>query len=210
MTAVFPVPERPFVRENGILTTEGRDFLQGILLRTGGVGTVTLTQSEIVGSVENELVKFNATGQLTNSGVSSVSSGITAPGAVLGLGLLGRASAVINFSDLSLAASEAVFPITSGSWQVTDIFLSGHGTDFAGGDRNLDVVAGSAVYSTVPAATLQALATGRWGSAGVPFPALASDLLVNATSSIAVRYSGGATDYTSGQCTVIIVAERVV
>lgn len=98
-------------------------------------------------------------------------------------------------------------------WKVRELWLSGAGTNFSGGggDRLLDIKEGTTIYSTVPAATLQALAAARWGDTGMPFPATAAHLTTAtaAGADIVAQYSGGATDYTAGSLTIILIAERV-
>lgn len=97
-------------------------------------------------------------------------------------------------------------------WKIREIFLSGAGTNFSGGggDRLLSITDGTSTWSVVPAATLQSLAVARWGDTGVPFPATAAHLTAASVEStdISVKYSGGATDYTAGSLTLVIVAER--
>lgn len=101
---------------------------------------------------------------------------------------------------------------TGEQWKVREVFLSGAGTNFSGGggDRLLSVSDGTSTWTVIPAATLQALAAGRWGDAGVPFPATAAHLTAAsvAGTDIVAAYSGGSADYTAGECTLVIVAER--
>lgn len=101
--------------------------------------------------------------------------------------------------------------ITGEQWKIREIFLSGAGTNFSGGDRLLSVTDGTTTWTVIPAATLQTLAVARWGDAGVPFPATAGHLTASSAvgTDITARYSGGATDYTAGSLTLIITAERV-
>lgn len=97
-------------------------------------------------------------------------------------------------------------------WKVRNLWLSGAGTNFSGGggDRLLSISDGTAIYSVVPAATLQALSAARWGDTGVPFPATAADFTLASAAGIDITaaYSGGVTDYTAGSLTIVIVAER--
>lgn len=98
-------------------------------------------------------------------------------------------------------------------WKVRELWLSGAGTNFSGGggDRLLDIKEGTTIYSTIPAATLQALAAARWGDAGLPFPATAAHLTTATAvgADIVAQYSGGTADYTAGSLTIVLVAERV-
>ncbi len=117
----------------------------------------------------------------------------------------------IGFAALGSAASVPVLPALTGEqWCVREIRLSGAGTNFSGGDRLLDIRQGTTIYSAIPAATLQALAAARWGDTGVPYPATAVHLTTPtaAGESVVATYSGGATDYTAGELTVVITAER--
>lgn len=97
-------------------------------------------------------------------------------------------------------------------WKIREIILSGEGTNFSGGsgDRLLSVSDGTSTWTVIPAATLQSLAFARWGDAGVPDPATAAHLTTAsaAGTDVTAQYSGGSADYTAGQCTIIILAER--
>lgn len=122
----------------------------------------------------------------------------------------------IAFSDLSSAASftiQAAGPVTD-SWKVREVFLSGDGTNFnAGGDRliNIQDTSGTIIFTVIPEATLESLAAARWGDTGTPYPATASDLFAGSTAgeNIIAKYSGGATDYTSGSLTITVLLEKV-
>lgn len=97
-------------------------------------------------------------------------------------------------------------------WKVREIYLSGAGTNFSGGggDRLLSISDGTATWTVIPAATLQALAAARWGDTGVPFPAAAADFTLASAAGVDITaaYSGGAADYSAGSCTIVLVAER--
>ena len=103
--------------------------------------------------------------------------------------------------------------LTGEQWRVRNILLSGDGTDFSGGggDRLLAVTDGTATWTLIPAATLQSLSAARWGDTGTPFPATASHLTAASAvgTDITAAYSGGATDYTAGSLTLVLMAERV-
>lgn len=102
---------------------------------------------------------------------------------------------------------------SSGSkrYKVRHIFLSAVGTNFSGGggDRDLDIQdsSGTSIYTTIPAATLQALTNSGWGSAEVPYTNDALDATV-AGEDLVAKYSGGTTDYTAGSLTLRIELEK--
>lgn len=117
----------------------------------------------------------------------------------------------VNQSAVASAAEITLLNAASGErWLPRDIFLSGDGTNFSGGDRDLSITDNTSTWSVIPAATQQSLATARWGDTGVPFPATASHLTTASVSStnIVAKYSGGATDYSAGECTIVLMAER--
>lgn len=120
----------------------------------------------------------------------------------------------IDHTDLASAASSILIDANSSErWKIRELFLSGGGTNFSGGggDRLLTVSDGAATYTVIPAATLQSLAAARWGDTGVPFPTTPADLTLAsaAGTDVTAAYSGGATDYTAGELTFMITAERV-
>ena len=119
---------------------------------------------------------------------------------------------VVGQAALAGAGTVILLDAAAGEqWKVRELWLSGAGTNFSGGDRLLDIKEGTTVYSTIPAATLQALAAARWGDTGMPFPATAAHLTTAtaAGADIVAQYSGGATDYTAGSLTIVLIAERV-
>lgn len=103
--------------------------------------------------------------------------------------------------------------LTGEQWRVRDIFLSGSGTDFSGvgGDRLLTISDGTTTWTVIPELTLKTLAAARWGDTGTPWPATAAHMTASsaAGTDITAAYSGGATDYTAGSLTLVIVAERM-
>ena len=120
----------------------------------------------------------------------------------------------IGQAALASAGAVTLLDAASGEqWKIRDILLSGDGTNFAGGggDRLLSVSDGTSTWTVVPAATLQSLAAARWGDTGVPYPATASHMMTASASGtdITAQYSGGTTDYSAGECTLTLVAERV-
>lgn len=127
------------------------------------------------------------------------------------IGKLERFETVVGQAALASAGTVTLLPALAGEqWKVMEIMISGAGTNFSGGDRNLDVKEGTTVYSTITAARLQALAAERWGGTGVPFPGTPVHLTTAtaAGQDIVAQYSGGLTDYTAGSCTIILTAAR--
>jgi hypothetical protein len=127
--------------------------------------------------------------------------------------MLEGAETSVGQAALASAGTVVVFTVDgSETWKVREIYLSGDGTNFSGGggDRDLDILEGSTVWTTIPAATLQSLAVARWGDTGVPFPATAAHFTTatGAGGDIVAAYSGGTTDYTAGALTIVIIAER--
>lgn len=119
----------------------------------------------------------------------------------------------VGFGDVDSAGEKTIIS-SSGSdqWKIRDIMLSGGGTNFnAGGDRLLDITDGTVVYTIIPEATLEALAAARWGDTGTPFPGTPAVMTTAtvAAADLVAKHSGGATDYTAGSLTIMIVAERI-
>lgn len=119
----------------------------------------------------------------------------------------------VNQSGLASGGSVTLLSAKSGErWKVRDILLSGDGTNFSGGsgDRDLDVTDGTSTWTTVPAATLQSLSAARWGDTGTPFPSTPAHLTTGSQggTDIVAQYSGGANDYTAGELTLVLIAER--
>lgn len=121
---------------------------------------------------------------------------------------------VVNFSDMSAGASKNLIlhTLLSEQWRIADIIAVNTTAFNAGGDRLVVVTDGTHSYTLMTAATLK---TGnnqaRWGSASVPYSATPADMTLptTAASNLVAKYSGGATDYTSGVCNLTIVAQRV-
>ena len=122
----------------------------------------------------------------------------------------------VGQADVASAAQKTLITAATGDrWKITEIMLCGDGTNFAdgGGDRDLAIqdASGTVTYSVIPTATLQALATGRWGSTDVPFPVSAADLITATTAGedLVAAYSGGTTDFSTGSLTLIVTAKKV-
>lgn len=132
---------------------------------------------------------------------------------ITGFGAVQVFETVVGQAALASAGTVTLLD-SSGSqtWKVRHVLFSGDGTNFSGGggDRDLSVSDGTATWTVIPAATLQALAAARWGDTGAPFPATAAHLTQSsvAGTDITAQYSGGTTDYTAGQATIVIIAER--
>ncbi len=119
----------------------------------------------------------------------------------------------VDQADLASAATVILLDAKAAeTWKIRELFLSGAGTNFSGGggDRLLSVSDGTSTWTVVPAATLQSLAWARWGDAGTPAPATAAHFTTASAAGVDIvaAYSGGATDYTAGSLTLVIVAER--
>ncbi len=119
-----------------------------------------------------------------------------------------------TIGQAALASAGTVTVLSSGGseqWKIRDILTEG-GTNFSGGggDRLMDISDGTTSWCLIAAAQVQTLATGRWGETALPFPATASNMSVASTAGtdITAAYSGGATDYTAGEITIIVIAER--
>ncbi len=120
----------------------------------------------------------------------------------------------VGQADLASAGTVTLLDALTGEqWKIREVFLSGAGTNFSGGggDRLLSVSDGTSTWTVIPAATLQSLVPARWGDAGTPFPGTVSHLTAASAvgTDITAAYSGGATDYTAGSLTLVLVAERV-
>ena len=120
----------------------------------------------------------------------------------------------VAFSDLASASTKVIQTAGSTSqYKVREIILSADGTNFnAGGDRDVAIqdTSGTHTYTVIPAATLKSLAASRWGDTGTPYPATASDLFAATTAgeNLVAKYSGGSTDYTSGQFKIVVLVEK--
>ncbi len=137
-------------------------------------------------------------------------------GGAVGAPIVGQVAVfetTVGQAALASAGTVKLLDALSGErWKVREIYLSGAGTNFSGGggDRLLRIGDGTAIWSVIPAATLQSLAAARWGDTGAAFPTTAADFTLAsvAGTDITAAYSGGATDYTAGSLTIVIVAER--
>ena len=121
----------------------------------------------------------------------------------------------VIYSDLSGGLSKQIithkFP--GEQWRIVDI-VAVDVAAFAGGggNRNLQVTDGTRIWTLIPAATLGTLNfQARWGSTGVPYSATYYHMInpTSAGSDLVASYSGGSADYTAGQLTLVITAQRV-
>lgn len=98
-------------------------------------------------------------------------------------------------------------------WKVRNIILSSEGNSFGGGgDRGISITDGTSTWSIIPSTTLQNLAISRWGvDTGLPNPPVGAHLFAASVSGakIVAKYTGGTTDYTVGQATIMLLVERV-
>ena len=153
---------------------------------------------------------MNVAGQSGISSVKGISSRSFGSSGECSKALIQVFEKTINQSDLASGGSVVILAGSGAKqWKVRDIRLFDGGTNFSGGDRNLDIRHDSTVYSTIPNATLGALSYQRWDDAGLPVTAGNALTATSAGGSIVASYSGGATDHTAGECTVVVHAERI-
>lgn len=115
----------------------------------------------------------------------------------------------VDFNDLT-GGFQVLPGLLDRRYLVKDILLSNVGTNFAGGDKDLTLSdsANTVFYTTIPAATMQSLADAKWGSTEVPFPTLGGlNSPTNTGAALRLIYSGGTSDYTSGELTISIIYE---
>lgn len=119
----------------------------------------------------------------------------------------------ISFSGLSTGGSVTVIPSTdSNQYQVIGISLNAGGTNFSGigGDRDGVLTDGTSNYTTIPAATMQALVNAVWGSTDVPVSGFnANNEPTLAGAPLVFQYSGGTTDYTAGSLVLTVMYIRI-
>jgi uncharacterized protein YjbI with pentapeptide repeats len=120
----------------------------------------------------------------------------------------------VTFTELASGATKKIIDSTLAGeqWRIIDIIAVGLTAANAGGDRGLGLSDGTSVYTVIPAATLKTPNfQGRWGSANVPFSAVASAMIQStvAGTDLVAFYSGGTTDYTAGVFNIQVTAERI-
>jgi len=118
----------------------------------------------------------------------------------------------VPYNAIASGASFSIlFNNFAGTFRVREIYINSQGTNFSGGDRNLEIYDGVTSYSIIPAVTLQALVNARWGDpVNLPFPASAS--IATPTTppyNLQVHYQGGTTDYTAGSITITACWEKI-
>lgn len=117
-------------------------------------------------------------------------------------------SPALTFTNLATAGQVTVLSAVDASTQykITDIVLNGVGaTNFSGGggDRDLIITDGTNVWTTIPAATLQALVNAAWGSTDVPFSlTIPLNQASVAGADVYAAYANGTTDYTAGSVVI--------
>ena len=201
----IPIPSVPVVDpKTGLISREWRWFFHAMWQRSGGGGDKTGVITDDIGIK----VQAFSSGLNTLAGLSSKSIGGLATAAELRI-----VEVTVNQSEV--AAADQKILLDAGileRWKIRHALLSGDGTNFSGGggDRNLAITDGTSTWSVIPAATLQSLAAARWGDTGLAFPATAAHLTAAsiAGGDIVAKYSGGTADYTAGECTIILLAER--
>lgn len=214
MTDTIPVNDRiPIVGPDGKLTGYGLDLLRGFERAIGGPGVVSIPTSDVVSPAENELVRFNADGNLESTGMIA-DSDLTLPAGLIALevdypGKIERFEATVGQAALASGGSVSILPALTGEqWSILEIVISGTGTNFSGGDRLLNVSQGATVYTSMTTTLVQTLTSTRWGDTDMPLP-VNPFALTAAGQDVVAKYSGGSTDYTAGQCTISLVAARL-
>jgi hypothetical protein len=121
----------------------------------------------------------------------------------------------VTVGQAALATGGSVTLIDSSGtkqYKIRSLQLNSGGTNFSGGggDRLGQVTDSTTVYSVIPAATMQTLTNEQWGTTGLPNPASAAiNTSTVAGADLVFKYSGGATDYTTGSLVISGIAERV-
>lgn len=118
----------------------------------------------------------------------------------------------VGQGSLASAGEVELVPAETGKrYMLLALFMS-PGTNFSGGggDRDLNISTGSAVYSTITAATLQSESNARWGDTAFPAPvSIGYDHVSAAGVAIVAKYSGGSADYTAGAIVFTGLAVRM-
>ncbi len=114
-----------------------------------------------------------------------------------------------GFADLASGGAAGV--VSGAGYKIRGIWLNSGGTNFSGGggDRDIQISDGTAVYSLIPAATAQALVNMSWGiDVDLPFPAAVA-INRTTTGTLFIAYSGGTTDYTAGSVVISFLLQKV-
>lgn len=122
-----------------------------------------------------------------------------------------RFDTTITTTALASAGIATLFA-SSGSKQYKIVSLSlNFGSNLLVGNRNLTISDGTTTYSIIPSASLLTMVNATWGSTAVPFPAAAAlNTSTVAGASLIAQYSGGTTDYTTGEnITISAILQRV-
>lgn len=172
---------------------------------------------------------FGATGQaywywvraVSKAGVtgewsSGATAGVTATSAKVASDDLDIAAvqvAHVTVGQAALASAGTVNLVASSGaqqYRVRDLIVSGAGTSFTGGDRDIAITDGTSTWSVMPDSQIGSLAAGRWGDAILPFPATAAHMTAESVAGQPIRatYSGGTSDHSAGALTLVIFYER--
>jgi hypothetical protein len=149
-------------------------------------------------------------GYLNTDGSVGITSGLTT-----GSSVVNTATFAVGATALGLGSVNLLLPNTSsGQFQITNIVVLGTGSsNFAGGggDRNIILTDGTNTWTTLAEAFLTALDNEVWGSTDVPFPTGSTPINVSsvAGADIVLEYSGGTTNYASGNLFIRIDYIRV-
>lgn len=121
----------------------------------------------------------------------------------------------ITAAQLASGGTPAIFT-SSGTkqYKIREMWINAGGTNFSGGggDRNFEITDGTTTYSAIPDTTMTTIVNRIW-TTDVAFPYPSSPTAINtstvAGANIVLKYSGGTTDYASGDVTITGFLERV-
>lgn len=118
----------------------------------------------------------------------------------------------VTFDQLAGGASvPLVSTFFGGQYRVRDLKLVYNSLNLLGGDRDINITDGTSVYSTIPSASLITSSNSTWGSVSMPFDSVTPlNTLTQPGLDLSAIYTGGTTDYVSGEVTISGCWEKVV
>lgn len=182
---------------------------------SAGRGTLNL-QAANNGAAYTTTIINNSHGQNTNHMIPDIglandaflTTAILTPDANANLV---RFDTTITTTTLASAGIAPLF-VSSGTkqYKIVALWLNS-GSNLLVGNRNITLSDGTTSYSVIPSASLLALANAAWGATALPFPAAAAlNTSTVAGASLQAQYSGGTTDYTTGEnITISGILQRV-